>query len=31
MITNIYVLICAVIFIYIQFIQHDDKWSCALK
>ena len=27
MITNIYVLICAVIFIYIQFIQHDDKWS----
>lgn len=31
MITNIYVLICAIIFIYIQFMQHDDKWHCALK
>lgn len=31
MITNIYVLICAIIFIYIQFMQHDEKWSCALK
>ena len=31
MITNIYVLICAIVYIYIQFIQHDDRWSCALR
>lgn len=31
MITNIYVLICAAIYIYIQFIQHDDRFECALK
>ena len=31
MITNIYVLICALIFIYIQFIQHGDKWGLCFK
>lgn len=31
MITNIYLLICAGIFIYINFINKDDKTLCALK
>lgn len=31
MITNIYLLICAGIFIYINFISQEDKLSCAMK
>ncbi|MEG0367258.1 MAG: rhomboid family intramembrane serine protease [Coprobacillus sp.] len=31
MITNIYLIICAAIFIYINFINKDDKLLCALK
>lgn len=31
MITNIYVLICAGIFIYINFINQGDKLTCAMK
>lgn len=31
MITNIYLLICAGIFIYINFINQGDKLSCAMK
>ena len=31
MITNIYLLICAGIFIYINFINQGDKVACAMK
>ena len=31
MITNILVIICAVVFLYIQFINKDDKISCAMR
>ena len=31
MITNIYLLICAGIFIYINFINQEDKYDCAMK
>lgn len=31
MVTNIYILICLAIFIYIQFISHDDKLYTAMK
>ncbi|WP_050637266.1 rhomboid family intramembrane serine protease [Candidatus Stoquefichus sp. SB1] len=31
MITNIYLLICAGLFIYINFINQEDKYDCAMK
>lgn len=31
MITNIYILVCLIIFIYIQFINKEDKIYCAMK
>lgn len=31
MITNIYILICLMIFVYIQFINKEDKVYCAMK